>query len=316
MRFPIVQLEFTHSLGPPAGRYVVRSANGPGGADSPVDAGPALPSNPIFGPDPELIGDADVLVLKLEGAPAVRWKLRRRRPVEVDAGAPPREVPVIVATIVIGTRALDGLDDSDAFIAALRDAPDELEQWVDDGFAILNRAIAAYRLCAADPFIVGVTRQDARAVRVGYGVGSLAYHGAWEKAIEVPPPPAPRVKREVRLIPQQGLAAVLSTGARLLESEELVLRAALDAEQGRERAAAVGLRTGYELLRAELADEVLGTSARRKADAAEASAPELAGLASRALRGAFEDGDRDLLDRLIQQTGAVIDAWRYEQPDC
>src|SRR5207247_1775623 len=117
------------------------------------------------------------------------------------------------------------------------------------GLAVVNRAITAYRLCAGDPHAVGVTRQDARTVRVGYGTGELVFHGSWEQAIEVPPPRAPKVKREVSLMPQQGVAAVLSAGAPLLEAEELILRAGLDLEQGRERAAAVGLRAGLERLR-------------------------------------------------------------------
>jgi hypothetical protein len=148
-------------------------------------------------------------------------------------------------------------------------------------------------------------------VRVGYGSGKLAFEGAWDRAVEVPRPQAPKVKREVRLLREQGLAAVLSGAASTLEAEELVLRAVLDVEQGRHRAAALGLCAGFELLRGELAAEPLAPAARRRLTEAEASADALAAVATRALRGSLAVEDQAGLRELLERVGAVIDAWRY-----
>ena len=295
MRFPIVQLEFTNALGPPAGRYTVRGDRPSGNGAAP--------------------GGADVLVIQVEGAPPTRRRLLRSRVRAVKPGATPAEVPIVVATLVKGTSALAGRAEGDALLAELHDGGDRAEQWVAEGLAVVNRAITAYRLCAGDPHAVGVTRQDARTVRVGYGTGELVFHGSWEQAIEVPPPRAPKVKREVSLLPQQGVAAVLSAGAPLLEAEELILRAGLDLEQGRERAAAVGLRAGLDLLRAELRDQDLSPGARRRLEEAEAGAGELAELASRATDGGFAPGDRARLEPAVQRLGGVVDAWRYQPPE-
>ena len=298
MRFPIVQLEFTHALGPPAGRYTVRE-------DAPSGNGAA----------PGAAGSADVLVIQVEGAPPARRRLLRSRVRAAKPGATPAEVPIVVATLVKGTSALAGRAEGDALLAELHDGGSRAEQWVAEGLAVVNRAITAYRLCAGDPHAVGVTRQDARTVRVGYGTGELVFHGSWEQAIEVPPPRAPKVKREVSLMPQQGVAAVLSAGAPLLEAEELILRAGLDLEQGRERAAAVGLRAGLDLLRAELRDQDLSPGARRRLEEAEAGAGELAELARRATDGGFAPGDRARREPAVERLGGVVDAWRYQPPE-
>ena len=117
------------------------------------------------------------------------------------------------------------------------------------------------------------------------------------------------------LMPQQGVAAVLSAGAPLLEAEELILRAGLDLEQGRERAAAVGLRAGLDLLRAELRDQDLSPGARRRLEEAEAGAGELAELARRATDGGFAPGDRARLEPAVERLGGVVDAWRYQPPE-
>jgi hypothetical protein len=295
MRFPIVQLEFTHALGPPAGRYTVRE-------DAPSGNGAA----------PGAAGSADVLVIQVEGAPPTRRRLLRSRVRAAKPGATPAEVPIVVATLVKGTSALAGRAEGDALLAELREGA---EQLVAEGLAVVNRAITAYRLCAGDPHAVGVTRQDARTVRVGYGTGELVFHGSWEQAVEVPAPRAPKLKREVSLMPQQGVAAVLSAGAPVLEAEELILRAGLDLEQGRERAAAVGLRAGLDLLRGELRDQDLSPAARRRLEEAEAGAGELAELASRATDGVVATGDRARLERAVMHLGAVVDAWRYQPYD-
>jgi hypothetical protein len=298
MRFPIVQLEFTHALGPPAGRYTVRE-------DAPSGNG-ATPASP---------GSADVLVIQVEGAPPTRRRLLRARVLAAKSGAAAAEVPIVLATLVKGTSALGGCAEGDALLADMHDGGDRVERWVAEGLAVVNRAITAYRLCAGDPHVVGVTRQDARAVRIGYGTGEQVFHGGWERAIEVPPPRAPKVKREVTLMPQQGVAAVLSAGAPLLEAEELVLRAALDLEQGRERAAAVGLNAGFDLLRAELRHQDLSPGARRRLQDAESGGGELAELASRATGGTLEPGDRARLDLAVKRVGGVVDAWRYQPPE-
>lgn len=310
MRFPVVQFEFTHAVGPAEGRYAVR-----GTAGGPPDRGP---DEPPPSADPEAIGaglevgTADVVVFQRLGARTSRRRPLAQRVRECRRESEPREVSVLRVTVVKATRMLDAFADSEAFLARLRARPERAQAWIDDGLAILNRAIGAHRICAADPFAVGVTHQDARVARVGYGTGELVFEGMWEKAIEVPAARAPRLRREQRLLPQGTLAAMLADNAPMLEGEELVLRVALDIDQGRLRAAAVGLSAAVPLVLSELDGYKLDAATERRIEALSGACEDIEALADRARAPAPLNGTtKERLAELVQQVGGVLDGWRY-----
>jgi hypothetical protein len=306
VRFPFVQLEFTHPLGPPVGRYVVRGVNG----SVPTAAAGGL--HALLGPDPALMATADVLVIDGESRAPRRRRVRQPRAAVALAGKQPTEVQLFVYTVVKGTRALDDLAEAEAFFATLRDSLEQAEEWVADALEIVNRAIAAHRACAADPHAIEVSRMHPRSVRVGYGTGEKVFHGTWEQAVELPAPAGPRIRRELRLMPQHGMADVLAAGAPVLEGEELVLRTGVDLEHGRSRAAAVGLRGGVQLLLGELMGGATDSRTADRLDELRERSGELDDLAGRALEGPLGDDDTASLLALAELAGSVVDAWRYQ----
>ena len=114
---------------------------------------------------------------------------------------------------------------------------------------MLNRAVAAHRVAAADPLLADADPARALVTRVGYGVGEQVAEGEWEAARELP---RPREKRSRALVPQQRLAALLSGRDVALACEELALRARGDLDAGRQREAAMQLHLALEAAVAEL----------------------------------------------------------------
>jgi hypothetical protein len=288
---PFVELEFTHGLGPPPGRYVVRAP----GSEPPADAPPAgvAPTLPV--------GSADVLLVRVDQAPAARRPLlRRARPAQVEPGGPPAEVPVYVATLLFATRAFDGPAAAGAAMAGWRADGASAEPLVHEALVVLNRAVRAYRAAAADPYVVEVTRADARAVRIGHGSADLV-RGDWDDAVALPALEAARLGRADRLRPTEIVAAVLACRASILDGEDVLLRAVLDIEQGRPDVAAAQL----ELAVALLLDEPAGPGSR------------LAGVRERSTgvrERLGEDQTRAAalaeLSALAAEVGEAIDAWR------
>jgi hypothetical protein len=119
------------------------------------------------------------------------------------------------------------------------------------GLAVLNRALHAHRVATADPRAHGVARSDALVARIGYGAGEEVADGKWTDARELIDP-GPRRRRSRIPAAQARLAALLTGRERALACEELTLRARLDLDEGRERAACLQLRIALEAALAEL----------------------------------------------------------------
>lgn len=288
---PFVELEFTHGLGPSPGRYVVRAP----GSEPPAPA-------PAFGVAPTLaIGSTDVLLVRVDQAPAARAPLlRRSRPRPAEPGAPAAEVPVYVAALLFATQAFGDRAAADAAMARWRSDAASTEPLVHEALAVLNRAVRAYRAAAAHPYVVEVTRTDARAVRIGYGGADLV-RGEWDDAVVLPAPQESRLGRAARLRPTEIVADVLAGRGSILDGEDVLLRAVLDIEQGRPDAAAGQL----ELAVALLVDEPGGPGARMQGIRERATALR-EGLGDSATRAAALTE----LNDVTAEVGAAIDAWR------
>ena len=148
---PFVQWEFPGRLGPDPGRYVLRR----------------------FAGDPA----HHVLVLESGEAPR-RRRLGRGRPRR--AGPEPAPVDVTRATVV----AADAVGESEA-AGWLRAAGERGEQIVADALAVLNEALHAHRVSAADPYARTAARAAAQVTRIGYGTGEQVADGRWEAALEL-----------------------------------------------------------------------------------------------------------------------------------
>jgi hypothetical protein len=220
-RFAFVQLEFGWPLGPADGRYLFR---------------------PEPGADPER-----VIVLNTIGAPR-RSRLRGRRPRAVEeADAEP--VPVARVTLV-RAEPFESAGGAARWLEELRGNAEALAAEVVDGLRRLNGVLRAHRVAAADPHGREVTREQALAVRVGYGDGEQVADGRFEAAYEVPLRRGGS-RRTERLLPPERLAGLLGGHEELPASEELLLRARADLDAARPREAALQARIALEALLAE-----------------------------------------------------------------
>lgn len=303
--FLAVQFEFTHAIGPHAGRYVVAHPMS-------VDAtGAALRSSEL-GRRERLTGvtmgsgTADVLAITVVSAPARRQKLRRRAR-EAERGDGPADVPLLLATFIRGTEQLDA-DEADTRLVAIAQDEDEQQRWVADGLAVLNTAIRAYRAGSRDPYVTEVAQRDARAVRIGYGTTEHLPSGTFTRAAVLPPPIGLKPSREERLVPSETTADVLAGRISVMEAEDLLLRTYMDLDHGRTRAAALQLRAALHLLELELAETPGAASAGLDF---EVLAQEADGLVGRVGGGALGVEQVGALEDLLRRVEHAIELWRY-----
>jgi len=238
-----VQWELPGRLGPDPGRYVVRRYAGD-------DARQVI-----------VIGGIDAPRRSRRPGGAAR---RRARAAAEDA----TPVEVTRATVVDADR-LDGEDAADAWLK--RAAGSEQDAVVAGALAVLNRALHARRIAAADLFRGEIADTLALVTRIGYGTGEQVAEGEWTSARDLAAPHAGG-GREAALRPQERFAALLSGRDVALAAELLALRARLDLEHERPREAALQLDAALDAGLAEL-------ESWRELDGMAARLDELAGLA-------------------------------------
>jgi len=179
--------------------------------------------------------------------------LRSRRPKRAEPPeTPPDPVPIARVTVI----SADGFEDEDAakgWLERCRRDEGTREQETEAALRVLNAALHAQRISAGDPYVNDVGRSQPRSVRLGYGSGEEVVDGRWRECYVLPPRAPSRGRRQM-LAPQEQVAAILSGRSPAHASENLVLRARLDLDQGRTRAAALQLRIGADALAAELRD--------------------------------------------------------------
>ena len=129
---------------------------------------------------------------------------------------------------------------------------------------IVNRALNALRAEARDPLVQEIGASRALAIRLGHGTGDELADGRWTEAKELG---TPRRGRLDDVDPQSRVAAVLAGRDEVHPAETLMLRARLDAQQGRLTEARYGLRAARAALEESQAS-------RRKELLAELSAIE------------------------------------------
>ncbi|HEX3911787.1 MAG TPA: hypothetical protein VHW67_13910 [Solirubrobacteraceae bacterium] len=236
--FLFIQFEFPWELGPPDGRYLMRS-----------------------GPESE---PERVIVLGTLGAqrrPPARGQLwnaaarsgSRRRPVEPE----PEPTPVAIArATIVDPVSLSAERQAKAWLADL-----DGEREVGAAIAALDRVLHFHRLAAADPHVHEVSPGQALTIRAGWGEGEQVADGLWEHAVELPwqGPKGVRRKRigdrAAALRPQERLAVLLGGRGEALLCEELALRARADLDHGRSGHAAVELQSAYAAALRELPAE-------------------------------------------------------------
>jgi hypothetical protein len=274
--FGFVQWEFPGRLGPDSGRYPVR----------------------------RFAGDDVREIVVIGGLEAPRRTLlprRRRRPRPVDA--PPVEHVEVTRATVIDAAPMHDPERAAAWLEQA--AGDDREAVLAGALAVLNRAVAAHRVAAADPLIADASAARAIASRIGYGRGEQVAEGEWLEARELPPP-SPEEWHLV--VPQLRVGALLSGRDVALACEELLLRTRADLAAGRQREAAMQAHLALESGVAEL------ESWRAQGDMA-ARLDELAGLregvataANAAIQGGIEPAQVSAVDHAMGRLGAALRA--------
>jgi hypothetical protein len=265
-----VQWELPGRHGPDPGRYVVR----------------------------RYAGDEAQQVVVIGGLAAPRRARRRARPAE-DGAAP---VEVTRATVVAAGR-LDGEAAAEAWLT--RAAGDEAV--ARDALAVLNAALHARRIAAADPFAGELAARHALVTRVGYGTGEEVADGRWTAARELPPE-RDGTRREAALRPQERFAALLAGRDVALAAELLALRARVDLDHGRAREAALQLDAALGAALGELEGWRELDSMPARLDELAALAPGVAEAAAAARTGPLEAGAVETVGLALARLEAALRA--------
>jgi hypothetical protein len=308
--FLFMQLEFPWKLGPPDGRYLLRSRE---------SSGPPGPLPPTWAGGESEMGGAGgaqyVVVLNTlgaarrsagigAGANAGRGALalpglgarRARRPRETTPD--PAPVPTSRATI-IDPVSVSAERQAQAWLKEL-----DAERETRAATAVLNRVLFAHRIATADPHTHEVGPAQALVIRAGWGEGEELADGYWRHALELPWAPSTRARRRAdALRPQERLAELLGARTRELLCEELALRARSDLDRGRLAHAAIELDAALGAALGELGAEANPALAPRL-DELRALRPGVSSVARAALFGTTAASEATAPDHATEAIGA------------
>jgi len=240
--FLFLQLEFPWKLGPPDGRYLLRTRE-------------------AAGPEAETGEPEHVVVLGTLGAPrragatlgaialpGAGSRRRARRPRETTPD--PAPVTTTRAT-VIDPVSVSAERQAQAWLAEI-----DSERETRAAVAVLNRVLFAHRIATANPHVHELAPAQALVIRAGWGEGEQLADGLWQYARELPwSTPSSAKRRAAALRPQERLAELLGARDEELLCEELALRARLDLDHERLQHAAIELDAALGAALGELGGE-------------------------------------------------------------
>lgn len=181
------------------------------------------------------------------------------------------------------------------------------EEELAEDLAVLNRALHAFRLATADPYLNPVERHQALVARIGYGRGEEVAEGRWTDARELIVLDR-RQRRSKVLQPQARLAALLSGREPPLASEELALRVRLDLDQDRVREAALQLLVALDAAIAELQAEDPADDLAQRIDELREQRDPVALAAQAALEGPLDDERHETVTFVLGRVEAALRA--------
>jgi hypothetical protein len=234
---------------------------------------------------------------------------RRRRARRAEPEAQPPQLPLSRATAIRAFAPFNSEAEARRWLEEATEAEDTVDVLVEEGIALLNRALHVQAVAGADPHPQAVTPERAVAVRIGFASGEEAAEGEFTEAREVDvwaSGAARRRRRQEDLRPQERVAAVLGGREPLDACETLLLRARADLDAGRDREAALQLRVGLEALLAELGgalrdpghEEDMATLGERRQEAGDA--------ANLALKGGLDPGAAESVAELLEICERVL----------
>ncbi|MGD9737251.1 MAG: hypothetical protein AB7V58_16830 [Solirubrobacterales bacterium] len=232
-------------------------------------------------------GEERVLVTRTLGSPPQPHR-RRRRAKGVEPEPAAAALPLSRVTAIRAFAPFADEEEARRWLEQASEAEETADEIVADAIALLNQALHAQWVAAAEPHSAELTPERAVAVRIGFGAGEEVAEGRFSEAREVDvwaTGASRRRRREEGMQPQERVAAVLGGRERFGVCETLLLRARADLDAGRRREAALQLRIGLEALLAELGETNggedhaadLATLGENRREAGEAANQALAG---------------------------------------
>jgi hypothetical protein len=218
-----------------------------------------------------------VLVVATLGAPE-RRRFARKKQRQAEPEPEPTPVTTGRATVIDVGAPFPGEAQASAWLSVAGD-PD-----FDAGLAVLNRALHAFRLVTADPYVTPIGRHQTLVARIGFGAGEQVADGLWTDARELLDRRG-RQRRATVLQPQARLAAVLNGRERPLASEELTLRARVDIDHGRDREAALQVLVALDAAIAEVALDPTAPALEQRVEELRSLRDATAAAAQEALAG-------------------------------
>jgi hypothetical protein len=277
-----VQFDFAGPLPLADGRYLARSGNG-GKEES-------------------------VLVIQKLGAPAPRGRRRRGR--STPAEAEPASLTLTRATAIRAFAPFAEADKAARWLDEVCEAEDTVAVLAEEGIALLNRALHAQAVTAADPRArLDLSPAAAERVLIGFGSGEETADSRFRDARQVDVTSgggSRRRQREDELRPQERVAAVLRGREQLDTCETLLLRARADLNAGREREAALQLRVGLEALLAELKGAVADPGHEQDMTTLQERRAEVGNAANAALQGELSEAQRRQVEELLEISERVL----------
>lgn len=267
-------------LGPTDGSYLLRDS---------ADGKPA--------PEP-----THVLVFTTLAAPRRRRRLTRRgRGLGARSGPVPAEpVASSRATVIEAATPLPDITAATAWFAHAGETD------LAASLRTLARVLHSYSLAACDPLVHAPGREQLLVARVGYGDGEQVAHGGWQQARELLT--TERRARRVRMLePQAQLAAVLNGHLPTLLCQELALRARLDLDAERSRAAALELKAALDAALTELSDG-MAPDMRARLDELSTQVEAVSEAAAAAVRAELSVTQRDALTFALGRLEAALRA--------
>lgn len=251
--------------------------------------------------------EESVLVMQRLGAqPSAR---RRRRRAKNAAEAEPAPLALSRATTIRAFSPFGSEEEATRWLDEVCEAEDTVDVLVNEGIGLLNRALHAQAVAAADPASRrALAPEGAERVLIGYGSGEETASGRFRDArqIDLSPGGSRRRQRDEDLRPQERVAAILRGREQLDACETLLLRARADLDANRTREAALQLRVGLEALLAELKEALadpghesdMGTLQERKS--------EIGVIANAALEGEITDQQKTQVEELLKLCERVL----------
>lgn len=178
---------------------------------------------------------------------------------------------------------------------------------LESGLRVLNRALHAFRLAAADPYLNTLARHQLLVARLGYGRGEEVADGLWTEARELILPER-RERRARVLAPQARLAGLLGGHEQPLAGEELALRARLDLDHGRTREAALQLHVALDAALAELATDPAAAALESRLEELRELRDPVDEAAQAALAGPLGPGDLESVELALGRIEAALRA--------